>query len=501
MSGKLPVGIDFGTSNSMIAVYKGKGLIDIISTDSGKRFLPSVIYFKNENEAVTGDSAKGMQLIESDKTIANIKRYMGTDRAFHLFGVDYRPEELASIIFKKLMHMYSDYTSDKKPEAVITVPAYFDHYQREAVRAAAECAGFHVLRLLNEPTSAALFYNNIGKKENELCMVFDLGGGTLDISLIKMNKKSSKVIATGGSTEIGGIDYDIMIADYFIDCFRKEHGIDLKSDPIAYQQLLFQAEKSKIELSSLNEVNMVVPYITIQNGKPLHFKETLSRETFERVTKPITDMIESIVNKLLVVNGIKTEDISRVLPVGGASRIHTVRKLLDNYYGNILKKDLNPEEAVVSGAAIHCAMLLKDADNKEFMDVTSHNLGIEDNEGKFEVILEKNESFPIKFSKMFTLSDVDRKSITVHVLQDMAKSYLNNAESIEENPDCFVSLAKFDMNVTYSEDDDPLIEITFLIDESGIVSVEAVDVSSGNKKDIVLKLKADAEKINKLEIY
>jgi molecular chaperone DnaK len=495
------VGIDFGTSNSMIAVCRDGGIIDIISSESGKRYLPSVIYFKNENEAVIGDNAKSMQLLESEHTIANIKRYMGTDMLFPLYGREYRAEELASLIFRKLKKSFEDYSGEKEADAVVTVPAYFDHYQREAVRSAAENAGFNVLRLLNEPTSAALFYNNIGKNTGDVCMVFDLGGGTLDISLIEMKADCCKVLFTGGSTEIGGVDFDVMVADYFIENFRRQHGIDLKSDPIAYQQLLFQAEKAKMELSSLNEVNLVVPYITVTKKGALHFKETITRETFDKITAPLTKGIKSIIDSLLESNSLSIEDIARVLPVGGASRIHSVRRLVSDIFGDRVRKDMNPEEAVVSGAAVNAAMLSGLISDKVFHDVTSHNLGIEDDSGNFEVILKKNEVYPVEFSMVFTTSEPERKNITVHVLQDMAKSSLNTGDSVRENPKHFVSLGRFSVELEMPEDGEPLIDISFMIDESGIISVKARDVRNEKETDFTLRLKIENEILNTLEIF
>jgi molecular chaperone DnaK len=497
---KHSVGIDFGTSNSMIALFKEGGTIDIISSESGKRFLPSVIYFKNENEAVIGDSAKSMQLLESESTIANIKRYMGKENRFDLFGEQYRPEELASLIFRKLKKIYEDYSGETEAAAVVTVPAYFDHYQREAVRSAAECAGFDVLKLLNEPTAAALFYNNIGKNSGEICMVFDLGGGTLDISLIEMKEDCCEVLFTGGSTEIGGVDFDIALADYFVDSFRNQHGIDLKSDPIAYQQLIFQAEKAKTELSSLNEVNIVVPYITVTKKGAIHFKETITRETFDKVTNHLTNGIREIITGLLQENGLDIEKIDRLLPVGGASRIHSVRKLINELFGDKVRKDMNPEEAVVSGAAVNAAMISGLIKDKHFYDVSSHNLGIEDDNGNFEVILKKNEIYPAESSMFFTTPEREVKEITVHVLQDMAKSSLNLAGSIKQSPDFFVSLGRFTVDIE-EDGNEPLIDITFIMDESGIISVNAKDTGSGKEKNFTFRLSIANQKLNILEIY
>lgn len=496
------IGIDFGTSNSMIAVCKEGGVIDIISSESGKRYLPSVIYFKNENEAVIGDSAKSMQLLESEHTIANIKRYMGTGKVFDLYGNAYKPEELASLIFRKLKKIYEDYSGDKEAAAVVTVPAYFDHYQREAVRSAAENAGFEVLKLLNEPTAAALFYNSIGKNNGEICMVFDLGGGTLDISLIEMKEDCCEVLFTGGSTEIGGLDFDAAVAEYFVDSFRSKHGIDLKNDPIAYQQLIFQAEKAKAELSSLNEVNIVVPYITVTKKGALHFKETLNRETFDKITSHLVNGIKDIITGLLQENGLDTDKIDRLLPVGGASRIHSVRKLVSGLFGDKVRKDMNPEEAVVSGAAVNAAMISGLISDKVFHDVSSHNLGIEDDNGNFEVILKKNEIYPAESAVFFTTPHRELKEITVHVLQDMAKSSLNLAGSLKQTPDFFVSLGRFTVEL---EDEvsgtEPLIDIVFVMDGSGIISVKAKDTGSGKETDFTFRLKIENEKLSELEIY
>jgi len=495
---RYPVGIDFGTTNSMIAVYKD-GNVEVISSESGKRFLPSVIYFKNSSEAVTGDNARSMQLLESENTISNVKRYMGTDKKFSLYEQDYSPQELACLFFKKLKSLYEDYTGGSGAEAVITVPAYFDHLQREAVRASAEAAGFDVLSLLNEPTAAAVYYNNIGKKEGELCLVFDLGGGTLDISLIELGRDSLKVIATGGSTQIGGLDFDVAVADYFNGEFAKIHEFDLRSDPIAYQQLLFQAEKAKMELTSLNETNLVIPYITITPKGPLHFKQELDRSKFDLITKPIIDKIRSILNELLESNSIKPEDISRVLPVGGASRICNVKSLISEMFDSTISKDLNPEEAVVSGAAVNAAMQTGALTDKKFFDVTSHNMGIEDDNGKFEIIMKKNEPYPVQFSTKFTTASDDLERVTIHLLQDMAKSSLNVSDSPESDPDYFVSLAKFEFELEKEEEN--LLEIGFDIDVSGIVSVATRDVNTGKVHDFTLKSEVDFVKIKDIKIY
>jgi len=497
---KYPVGIDFGTTNSMIAVYKEGNGIEVISSDSGKRFLPSVVYFKNGSEAVTGDHARSMQLLESENTISNVKRYMGSDKIFELYGKTFTPQELAAIFFKKLKMLYTDYTGEKGADAVITVPAYFDHLQREAVRAAAESAGFDVLSLLNEPTAAALYYNNIGKKEGELCLIFDLGGGTLDISIIEMQKEHLKVVATGGSTQIGGFDFDLAIADYFNEEFIKAHEIDLRSDPIAFQQLLFQAEKAKMELSSLNETSLVIPYITVTSKGPLHFKKDMDRVLFDKITKPISDKIEKIVKDTLKVNGYAIGDISRVLPVGGASRICNVRSLVADIFGQSISKDLNPEEAVVCGAAVNAAMQKGIITDKKFFDVTSHNLGIEDDNGNFEVIMQKNEPYPVEFSTRFTTAKSDLENVTVHVLQDMARSALNISDSPSEDPDYFVSLGKFDFQLDKNITEN-LIDIGFEIDVSGIVNVRAKDINTGKEHDFTVKADVDWEKIKNIKIY
>lgn len=497
---KYPVGIDFGTTNSMIAVYKEGAGLEVISSDSGKRFLPSVVYFKNSSEAVTGDNARSMQLLESESTISNVKRYMGTDKIFNLYGTEYTPQELATLFFKKLKNLFTDYTGEKSAEAVITVPAYFDHLQREAVRSAAETAGFDVLSLLNEPTAAALYYNNIGKKESELCLVFDLGGGTLDISIIELQEDCLKVVATGGSTQIGGFDFDVALADYFNTEFAKKHELDLRSDPIAYQQLLFQSEKAKMELSSLNETNLVIPYITVTPKGPLHFKQELDRELFARITEPITDKIRKIVEETLEVNGINIEDISRVLPVGGASRICNVKSLVAEMFDQSLSKDLNPEEAVVCGAAVNAAMQTGLVTDKKFFDVTSHNMGIEDDNGNFEIIMKKNEPYPVEFSTRFTTASSELESVTIHVLQDMARSVLNVSDSPSDEPDFFVSLGKFDFQLD-KDIDENLIDIGFEIDVSGIVSVRLKDVNTGKEHDFTLSVDVDRDKIKDIKIY
>lgn len=498
---RYPVGIDFGTTNSMLAVYKEGSGIEVISSDSGKRFLPSVIYFKNSSEAVTGDNARSMQLLESENTISNVKRYMGTDKTFVIYGREFTPQELAALFFKKLKNLHDDYTGQKTAEAVVTVPAYFDHLQREAVRSAAESAGFDVLSLLNEPTAAAIYYNNIGKKDGELCLVFDLGGGTLDISIIELKKDCLKVIATGGSTQIGGFDFDVAVAEYFNDEFVKTHEIDLRSDPIAYQQLLFQAEKVKMELSSLNETNLVIPYITITPKGPLHFKQTVDRNLFNKITNPILEKIKIIVDGILEKNGIKASDISRVLPVGGASRICNVRRLVTEIFGESLSKDLNPEEAVVCGAAFNAAMQTDIITDKKFFDVTSHNIGIEDNNGDFEIIMKKNEPYPVTFSTKFITASKELESVTIHILQDMARSSLNVSDSPSEDPDYFVSLAKFDFQLDKNDTSENLIDIGFDIDVSGIVSVKTKDLSTGKEHDFTLTSELNIEKIKDIKIY
>lgn len=497
---RYPVGIDFGTTNSMIAIYKERGVIEVISSESGKRFLPSVVYFKNENEAVTGDNARSMQLLESENTISNVKRYMGSDKVFNIYGREYTPQDLATIFFKKMKMLHEDYTGEKSAEAVITVPAYFDHLQREAVRSSALAAGFDVLSLVNEPTAASLYYNNIGKKDDELCLVFDLGGGTLDISIIEIKKECIKVIASGGSTIIGGVDFDIAVAEYFNDEFQKLHGIDLKGDPIAYQQLLFQAEKSKMELSSLNETNLVIPYITITPSGPLHFKQEMDRELFCKVTTSLTERIAEIVDELLESSKIDVKDISRVLSVGGASRICSVKSLIEEKFGEVLSKDLNPEEAVVCGAATSAAMQVGLISDKKFFDVTSHNLGIEDDNGMFEIVMKKNEPYPVEFSMNFTTIEESLQKITVHVLQDSAGSSLNVSDNLNESPDFFVSLAKFDFDLDKSEGES-LINIKFGIDDSGIVSVVTQDVNSGKEHDFTLRSEVDIKKTEDIQIY
>ncbi|BAI80663.1 molecular chaperone DnaK [Deferribacter desulfuricans SSM1] len=487
--GSYTVGIDFGTTNSLIAIYRDKEQVEVINTDSGDKFLPSVVYFKNEKEVIVGNNAKAVEVIEPEFTISNVKRFLGSDKTYKIYDMEFLPEDIAYFIFKKLKTVFDEFAgSNNKVNAVVTVPAYFDHLQRESVRVAAEKAGFNVLLLVNEPTAAFIYYDNIYNLDKGNYFVFDLGGGTLDISLVESDEHFCKVLSSVGSTDIGGIDFDICLADYFVKQFLDKYDINLKEDKVAYQQLILQSERAKKELSNLKEINVVIPYITQTKNGVLHFKELITREQFKSISKNILKKIEQILNKFKEENEEYLKEVYNVLLVGGGSRLFLMEDFLNNHLKKAVRKNLNPEEAVVKGAALIAAMLSGKLEKKEFYDVTTHNLGVEDDEGNFEIIIKKNEIYPIKTSKVFTNSIDNIEEIVVHVLQDMAITTLNESISIKDNPDNFVSLGQFSMEIDKNlKAGDANLEIIFNIDSNGIISIKAKDLNRNIEKDFILK--------------
>ena len=462
------LGIDLGTTNSLACTLED-GLPVIIVNERGSRTTPSVISFRNDREVLVGELAKSQAVLNRANTVAHIKRHMGTTHRVTLMGREYTPTELSALILRKLKQYSEEYLGAPIEDVVITVPAYFNDNQRLATMQAGELAGFRVLKLLNEPTAAALAYS-LHHQEDSRILVVDLGGGTLDISLLEHQDRVHRVKAFGGSTYLGGLEFDQRILDHLCAEFQAAHGIDLKADPVAYQQLVICAEKAKVDLSTIEQAQVMVPYITISPQGPLHLNTVLSRETFERLVGDLVETIRRLIRETFEGVGLPLDWPDQVILVGGATRMPLITRLIQDLIGLAPKRDLNPDEVVAKGAAIQAGILADQIADVEFYDVTSHTLGIEDDGGAFVPIIPNNAPYPTEQSRVFTTVRDEQEHVEIHVLQ---QSPLH-----PELP--LVSLGRFSLDqLPPRPKGAPSIEVTFAIDRNGILQVTAHDPDHG----------------------
>jgi molecular chaperone DnaK len=469
------LGIDLGTTNSAFAVMEG-GDPEIVTNDEGDRTTPSVVAF-TDDERLVGKPAKNQAVQNPDRTVESIKRHMGEENYdIETDGETFTPEEISAAILQKIKRDAEEYLGDDVEKAVITVPAYFSDRQRQATKDAGEIAGFEVERIINEPTAASMAYG-LDDESDQTVLVFDLGGGTFDVSILELGGGVYEVVATNGDNDLGGDDWDQAIVDHLAEEFENEHGFDLREDRQALQRLTEAAEEAKIELSSRKETEINLPFITATDSGPIHLEQSLTRATFESLTDDLIERTVGPTEQALDDGGYEKEDIDEVILVGGSTRMAQVREQVEELAGQEPKKNVNPDEVVALGAAIQGGVLSGDVDDIVLLDVTPLSLGIEVKGGLFERLIEKNTTIPTEESKIFTTAADNQTAVQVRVFQ-------GEREIAEENE----LLGEFQLaGIPPAPAGTPQIEVTFDIDENGIVSVAAEDQGSGSAEDITIE--------------
>jgi molecular chaperone DnaK len=468
------VGIDLGTTNSVVAVMEG-GEPVVIPNAEGSRLTPSVVAFTKTGERLVGAAAKRQAIINPDRTIISIKRKMGTRERIRIEDKEYTPEEISAMILQKLKADAEAYLGEKVDAAVITVPAYFNDAQRTATKNAGEIAGLRVLRIINEPTAASLAYG-LDKKSNETILVFDLGGGTFDVSILEVGDGVFEVKATSGDTHLGGDDFDMRIVNWVADEFKKETGIDLRKDPQAMQRLREAAEKAKIELSSMVETEINLPFITADAEGPKHLLYKITRAKFEELTADLVERLKGPFHQALSDAKLDVKDIDEVILVGGATRMPCVQELVRKLSGKEPNKGVNPDEVVAVGAAIQAGVLGGEVKDVVLLDVTPLSLGIETLGGVFTKLIERNTTIPTRKSEIFTTAADGQTEVEIHVLQ-------GEREMARDNK----TLGRFHLTgIPPAPRGVPKIEVTFDIDANGILHVSAKDLGTGKQQAITI---------------
>ena len=468
------IGIDLGTTNSCVAVMEG-GEAVVIPNAEGNRTTPSVVAFSKDGERMVGQVAKRQAITNPDRTIISIKREMGSDYKVSIDGKKYTPQEISAMILQKLKADAEAYLGETVSEAVITVPAYFTDAQRQATKDAGKIAGLDVKRIINEPTAAALAYG-VDKEESQKVMVYDLGGGTFDVSILDIDDGVIEVLATAGNNRLGGDDFDKCVMDWMAAEFKKDTGIDLTGDKVAMQRLKEAAEKAKIELSGVTSTNINLPYITADATGPKHLDLTLTRAKFDQLTANLVEATSGPVKQAMSDAGLSSSDISKVLMVGGSSRIPAVQEMVKKLTGKEGFKGINPDECVAMGAALQGGVFTGDVKGLLLLDVTPLSLGIETMGGVMTKLIERNTTIPAKKSQVFTTAADNQTSVEVHVLQ-------GEREMAQYNK----TLGRFNLDgIAPARRGVPQIEVTFDIDANGIVNVSAKDLGTGKEQHITI---------------
>ncbi|AXI40154.1 molecular chaperone DnaK [Bacillaceae bacterium ZC4] len=468
------IGIDLGTTNSCVAVLEG-GEPKVIPNPEGNRTTPSVVAFKN-GERQVGEIAK-RQAITNPNTIISIKRHMGTDYKVEIDGKKYTPQEISAIILQHLKSYAEDYLGEKVEKAVITVPAYFNDAQRQATKDAGRIAGLEVERIINEPTAAALAYGLDKMDEDQTILVYDLGGGTFDVSILELGDGVFEVRATAGDNHLGGDDFDQVIIDYLVDQFKKENGIDLSKDKMALQRLKDAAEKAKKDLSGVTSTQISLPFITAGEQGPLHLEVTLTRAKFEELSAHLVEKTMGPVRQALSDAGLTKNDIDKVILVGGSTRIPAVQEAIKKEIGKEPHKGVNPDEVVALGAAIQGGVITGDVKDVVLLDVTPLSLGIETMGGVFTKLIERNTTIPTSKSQIFSTAADNQTAVDIHVLQGERPMAADNK-----------TLGRFQLtDIPPAPRGVPQIEVTFDIDKNGIVNVSAKDLGTGKEQKITIK--------------
>ncbi len=471
------LGIDLGTTNSAMAIMEG-GEPTIIPNSEGDRTTPSVVAFKDEGERLVGETAKRQAVKNPERTITSIKRKMGSDYTVNIEGKEYKPEEISSMILQKLKMDAEEYLGEEVTEAVITVPAYFNEPQREATKNAGEIAGFDVKRVLNEPTASSMAYRMEEKEKVETILVYDLGGGTFDVSILEVGDGVYDVLSTSGNTQLGGDDWTQKIVDHCLEEFEKDTGIDLSDDREALQRITEAAEKAKKELSSRQKTEINLPYLTADEEGPKHLDIEITRGEFQRMTSDLVEKTKKPLNIALDDADLSADDIDEVIMVGGSTRLPAIKDLVKDYFGQDPHMKINPDECVAIGAALQAGVISGEVkEDIVLLDVTPLSMGVETLGGVTETLVERNTTIPTEESKVFTTAQDNQTAVTIHVVQGERAMAQDNH-----------SLGQFNLTgIPPSPRGVPQIEVTFKIDENGILHVSAEDKGTGKEESITVE--------------
>lgn len=474
------IGIDLGTSNSAAAVMEG-GKVTIIpaaeGTSIGGKAFPSYVAFTKDGQLLVGEPARRQAIANPEGTVTAFKRKMGTTYKYKIFDKEFTPQQLSAFILQKIKRDAEAFLGEKVEKAVITVPAYFNDNQRQATKDAGTIAGLEVVRLVNEPTAAALAYGLDKLGKDQKVMVFDLGGGTLDVTIMEIGKEGTfEVLATSGDTQLGGTDMDNALIDWICEEFRKQTGIDLKNDPTAMQRIKEAAEKAKIELSTVLETEINLPFITADASGPKHLSMKITRAKLEALVEPIVARCRHSIDAALSDAKLKTSDIDRIILVGGPTRMPIVQRFVEEYVGKKVERGIDPMECVAHGAAIQAAILTGEIKDILLLDVTPLSLGIETLGGVMTKLIERNTTIPVRKTQIFSTATDNQPAVTIHVLQGERPLAKDN-----------VSLGKFDLDgIPPAPRGVPQIEVTFDIDANGILTVSAKDLGTGKSQHITI---------------